>query len=140
MAGGYFRRAARKAATSLASSFQAPIAVAAVGVHRDQRLKHRSDFAAVYRHGRLFRNEFVILRALRTDNPESRFGFTVGRALGGAVVRNKVKRRLRAVVGSLPVAAGWDIVLNTRSSAVGSEYQTLAEAVESLMRRAGVLE
>ena len=114
--------------------------LAAVGIRRAQRLKHRSEFAAVYRQGKPFRSEFVVLRALRTNGPLSRFGFTTGRALGGAVVRNKVKRRLREIVRSLPVAEGWDIVLNARSNAVGAEYSSLARTVESLMRKAGVLE
>ncbi len=139
MAGGYYRRAGRRAATSSASRFLAPNAVAAVGIHRDQRLKQRSEFAAVYRKGKPFRNEFVILRTLRTDRPVSRFGFTTRRTLGGAVVRNRVKRRLREIVRLLPVTAGWDIVLNTRSNSIGAEYPALAAGVESLMRRAGVL-
>lgn len=114
--------------------------LAAVGIRRAQRLKHRSEFAAVYRHGKPFRSEFVILRTLRTDGPESRFGFTTGRALGGAVVRNRVKRRLREIVRGLPVAEGWDIVLNARVQAVGAEFDVLSGTVEGLMRRAGVLE
>jgi ribonuclease P protein component len=113
--------------------------LAAVGIRRAQRLKHRSEFAAVYRQGRPFRSEFVVLRTLRTNGPVSRFGFTTGRALGGAVIRNRVKRRLREIVRSLPVAEGWDIVLNARSNAVGAEYSLLARAVESLMRKSGVL-
>jgi ribonuclease P protein component len=114
--------------------------LAAVGIRRAQRLKHRSEFAAVYRDGKPFRSEFVILRTLRTNGPESRFGFTTGRALGGAVVRNKVKRRLREIVRALPVAEGWAIVLNARVQAVGADFSSLRGAVEALMRRAGVLE
>ena len=111
-----------------------------MGISRAQRLKHRSEFAAVYRLGKPFRNEFMVLRALRTDGPVSRFGFATSRALGGAVVRNTVKRRLREIVRSLPVAGGWDIVLNARASSVGAKYADLSRSVETLMRRAGVLE
>lgn len=105
-----------------------------------QRLRHRSEFAAVYRHGRPFRNEFLVLRALRTDRPDARFGFATGRALGGAVVRNRVKRRLRQIIGALRVSGGWDIVLNARSTAVGAQYTDLSTAVETLLRRAGALQ
>ena len=114
--------------------------LAAVGIRRAQRLKHRSEFAAVYRHGKPFRSEFVVLRALRTDGPLSRFGFTTGRALGGAVVRNRVKRRLREIVRALPVAEGWDIVLNARSGCVGADFRVLKKGIDELMRKAGVLE
>ena len=114
--------------------------LAAVGNRRAQRLKSRSEFAAVYRDGKPFRSEFVVLRALRTNGPVSRFGFATGRALGGAVVRNRVKRRLREIVRALPVAEGWDVVLNARSGAVGADFSELANAVAGLMRKAGVLE
>jgi len=113
--------------------------LAIVGVHRAQHLKSRSEFAAVYRAGKPFRSEFVVLRAIRTNGPVSRFGFTTGRALGGAVVRNRVKRRLREIVRSLPVAEGWDIVLNARSGCVGADFHELKNGVTELLGKAGVL-
>ena|ERR1700694_2477980 len=114
--------------------------LAAMGISRAQRLKHRSEFAVVYRYGKPWRSKFVVLRVLRTGAPVSRFGFTTGRALGGAVVRNRVKRQLREMVRSLAVGEGWDIVLNARSNAVHAESRMLARSIESLMARAGVLE
>jgi ribonuclease P protein component len=113
--------------------------LATVGSRRAQHLRNRSEFAAVYRHGKPFRNEFVVLRTLRTNGPMSRFGFTTGRALGGAVVRNRVKRRLREIVRSLPVAEGWDIILNARSGCVGADYDTMKARVGGLVRKAGIL-
>jgi ribonuclease P protein component len=113
---------------------------AIVGSRRAQHLKNRSEFAAVYRHGKPFRNEFVVLRALRTERPISRFGFTTSRALGGAVVRNRVKRRLREIVRSVTVAVGWDVVLNARAACVGADYGDMKAGVSGLMRKAGILE
>ena len=105
---------------------------------RAQRLRHGREFAAVYRRGRAYRSELVMLRALRTGEPVSRAGFTAGRVLGGAVVRNRVKRRLREAVRALALAPGWDLVLNARRGAVGADYARLYEAVADLARRAGV--
>src|SRR3990170_8270395 len=51
-------------------------------MRRAQRLRQRRDFAAVYRHGRPYRSDLLVLRVLRTDRSLSRFGFAVGRALG----------------------------------------------------------
>ena len=109
-------------------------------MRREQRLTKRQDFAAVYRRGRPYRSGLVILRALRTSQPLSRFGFTVGRPLGKAVVRNRVKRRLREAVRSLPVVPGWDLVLNARRGAEEADYRRLRSVVAELMGRAGVLE
>ena len=110
-----------------------------MGIRRPQRLRHQREFAAVYRRGRVFRSDVVVLRALRTNGPLSRFGFTAGSSLGNAVVRNKIKRRLREIVRSLPIEAGWDIVVNARSGAIDSKYDRLRATVADLMRRAGVL-
>jgi len=82
----------------------------------------------------------VVLRALRRDQPVTRFGFAVGQAVGKAVVRNRVKRRLREAVRSLPVKAGWDLVLNARPGADQTDYRSLRAGVEELMSRARVLE
>ncbi len=109
-------------------------------MRRAQRLRQRREFAAVYRHGRPYRSDLLILRALHTDRPLSRFGFAVSQALGNAIVRNRLKRRLREAVRSLPVAAGWDLVLNARGEAAGADYHRLRAEVSALMARAGVLQ
>ena len=51
-------------------------------MHRDQRLRSRKDFAAVYRKGRPGNGEIVAVRALRNDLEHSRFGFAVSRRVG----------------------------------------------------------
>ena len=93
----------------------------------------------MYRRGRPYRSELLVLRALRTQRPVSRFGFAVGKVLGKAVVRNRLKRRLRESVRSLPVAHGWDLVLNARRGAQDADYHELRSNVAELMSRAGVL-
>ncbi len=105
-----------------------------------ERLKQRRDFAAVYGQGRRYRGDLLMLRALRTDARVSRVGLTVGKALGNAVARNRVKRRLREVYRSLPVATGWDLVLNARRGAQNAGFPELHGSVSKLMDRAGVLE
>jgi ribonuclease P protein component len=109
-------------------------------MRRAQRLRQRREFAAVYRYGRPYRSDLLILRALRTGHPLSRFGFTAGHRLGKVVLRNRLKRRLREAVRSLPVATGWDLILNARSGAAQADYQRLRAVVGELMARAGVLQ
>ena len=108
-------------------------------MRRAERLKQYQDFAAVYRQGKQYRDKLLVLRTLRTGSDESRVGFTAGRAVGNAVARNRVKRRLRAAVQLLYIDGGWDIVFNARQSANGADYQQLRSSVEQLMKRAGVL-
>lgn len=76
-----------------------------------------------------------MLKALANGMEVSRFGFAVGKRLGGAVVRNKVKRLLRESVEHQPVKAGWDIIFVPRRVAVGASLPTLKKAVEELLSR-----
>lgn len=106
-------------------------------MRRERRLKDRGDFARVYRQGRPFRSEYLVLRAVATGS-NSRFGFTASKALGNAVVRNRVKRRMREAVTSLDCGEGWDVVLNARKPAVTAKYAELRSSLSDLLRRAGV--
>jgi ribonuclease P protein component len=109
-------------------------------MRRAHRLRHRREFAKVYRRGRPFRGALLVLRALASGRDESRFGFTAGRALGNAVTRNRTKRRLREAARTLPVGPGWDLVVNSRRGAGEASYWELRAELEKLLGRAGVLE
>ena len=94
----------------------------------------------MYRRGRPYRSDLLIMRALRTDEPLSRFGFTVSRAIGNAVTRNRVRRRMREAIGSLDIASGWDIVFNSRVQIAQASYAQIREAMSKLLERAELLE
>jgi ribonuclease P protein component len=108
-------------------------------MQREQRLRRRKDFSAVYSGGRAWSNHYLAARVLPRDTDGSRFGFAVGKRVGNAVVRNRVKRRLRAVAAGLPVRPGWDIVVVARPAAATAGFTELAAALRSLLNRARVL-
>ncbi len=101
----------------------------------EQRLRRRNDFAAVYTRGRIQSNQLLVLRVLPTDRETTRFGFVVGKAVGGAVVRNRVKRRLREAVRAMPVRSGFDLVIGARKSAADAPFSTLRDALAALLER-----
>jgi ribonuclease P protein component len=108
-------------------------------MQRHQRLRRRQDFAAVYGRGRAAHGDLVSVRVLRTDQEHSRFGFAVSKRVGKAVVRNRVKRRLRAAVAALAPPAGWDVVISARAPAADAPYDDLVHALAAVLRRARVL-
>lgn len=96
-------------------------------------------FDSVYNGGKSWAGKEIVLRALPNELDASRFGFVVSRRLGKAVVRNRVKRRLREIVRQIQVRPGWDIILIARVPAVETDYKNLEKSVRKLLLRAGII-
>jgi ribonuclease P protein component len=99
------------------------------GFPRSARLLKHSDFDRVYKQGHRQFSSHMTVFFLRQAAGEARVGFTVGRVLGGAVERNRIKRRLREAVRrhrSLLVAPV-DVVINPKKSVLAVEFPVLLE-------------
>ena len=82
-----------------------------------------------------------MLRAAPNGLPYTRFGFIVGRRVATrAVVRNRVRRRMREIARRTPVPRGWDLVFIARRAAVDCDFAALQRAVRDVERRVGLLE
>lgn len=103
-------------------------------------LTRKQDFDAVHERGRAWVNGLMVLRILPNASQVNRFGFVVSRRLGKAVVRNRLRRRLREIVRTVQLRDGWDVVLIARSAAAGADFHALQCSVTSLLSAAGVLE
>ncbi len=108
------------------------------GFPRSGRLRKHSDFERVYKQGRRHFSPHMTVFFLRRAAgavPEkgSRVGFTVGRVLGGAVERNRMKRRLREAVrlrrSVLEGAGAVDVVINPKKSVLKLEFAVVLEEV-----------
>jgi ribonuclease P protein component len=107
-------------------------------MNRRHRLAHSEEFQRVRRQGRSWSHPLFVLLALRNDLACTRFGFLVSRRIGKAVVRNRVRRRLREAVRLRlsHIALGWDIVLIARMPIVQADWKGIGEALDSLLQRA----
>lgn len=79
-----------------------------------------------------------MVRALPNDLGVSRLGVVVSKKVGGAVVRNRAKRRIRAAVNIRALPPGWDVVVIARTSIQSAEYRHLESELRQLLVRAGV--
>ena len=86
-------------------------------------------------------NGYLVLYARRNRTNTNRVGITVGKKLGHAVVRNRVRRRLREVyrLNEDKFQAGWDIVVVARTRAVYAEFDQLVDAYMTAAQKAGIL-
>ena len=102
-------------------------------------LRKRSDFLAANRGRRMATPGFVLLvRDRKDDDASIRVGFTVTRKIGGAVVRNRMKRRFRALARELLPTAGLpgaDHVMIGRSGGIEREFAMLRADLASALGR-----
>ena len=112
-------------------------------MQRRHRLSRSRDFDAVYRHGRSVSTRFLVLYWFaREDDGEPRLGLAVPKAVGPAVVRNKMKRRLReafrARLGQVP--RNQDYVLVVRPGLAEATdargFDWLGERVDEILGKA----
>ena len=98
---------------------------------RSSRLLRHADFERVYKQGqRHFAAHMTVFYLRRAQADAARVGFTVGRVLGGAVDRNRMKRRLReAVRRHLPPGVPVDVVINPKKSLLTADFADLLDEV-----------
>ena len=118
----------------------------------ERRLRTRADFARVRQARRSYAGSYLTVglapRDMTPDGHQSqpeivtRVGFTIGKRVGNAVVRNTVRRRLRELVRHRLtwLTAGWDVVVVARPSAASATSADLARDLETLLTRAKVLQ
>lgn len=84
-------------------------------------------------------NRLLVMRSVPNGLEHNRYGFITSKRLGKAVVRNRVRRRLREGVRTMAVRPGRDVVLSARTAAAEADFHELKQAVANLFARAGIL-
>jgi ribonuclease P protein component len=102
-------------------------------------LRKRQEFQRVYTQGVKVVGRFVAVFALARGCEGSRLGITATKKLGGAVVRNRCRRRVRELArrqqGSI-AAHGWDVVVNVRFGCEDAPWPALQEDFLQCLRKA----
>lgn len=103
-------------------------------------LRRRADFEEIGRRGTARSTPTLVLRWMRTDRDETRIGLSTPRTLGGAVQRNRVRRRLRSVIRERigRIGPGWDLLLIARPAAGDATQAELGEAIDALLARSDI--
>jgi ribonuclease P protein component len=101
-------------------------------------LTGKAQFGLVYDRGKALTSKELVVRMLPNNLGITRYGLTVSRRIGKAVVRNKIKRRLREILRKTGLKPGWDIIIIARNTAASADFTTLGRSVENLLMKAGL--
>ena len=108
-------------------------------VKEEKHLTKPEQYSLVYNKGSSWISSLVVMKALPNGLSLSRYGFSVSRRVGKAVVRNRVKRLLREILRQTPLQSGWDIIFIARPAAATADYASLEKSVNDLLWRAQLL-
>lgn len=106
-----------------------------------ERLKNPREFSVVYNQGKPHFGKYVVVSVLPIDRPVSRVGFAVGKKVGNAVTRNKIKRRLRAIMQgqSGRIVAGFDVIIGAKQRSVTASFHDLEDDLCRVLKNSGLL-
>lgn len=112
-----------------------------VFVKKRYRIQKNEHFQKIRRQGASYTNRLLVICLLQNQLPYSRFGFSISKRIGKAVLRNQIKRRLRESVRLRQdmIEPGWDIVLIARGPIRHADYHQIDAACARLLRRAHLL-
>ena len=104
-----------------------------------QYLKKREQYESVYNSGNYRANKELVVSVLPNNLDFSRYGITVSRRVGKAVVRNRIKRRFREIIRQVGLPPGWDVVFIARAAVAKAGYAEMRKSAEDVLSRAGLL-
>ena len=104
-------------------------------------LSRPGDFARLAEGGVARTHPLLVGRFVRTDLDQARFGLATGKRLGGAVVRNRVRRRIREVLRAMVPSfqPGWDVLIIARPAIVDADQDALIGGLHRVLHSGGVL-
>ena len=104
-------------------------------------LSHPGELARLAEGGVSWTHPLLVGRFIRTNLDQTRFGLATGRRLGGAVVRNRARRRIREVLRVMAPSfqPGWDVLIIARPALVAADHAALVGALRRILRSGGVL-
>ncbi|QJA09814.1 ribonuclease P protein component [Romboutsia sp. CE17] len=107
--------------------------------NRTQGLKKDSDFRKVYKHGKSFASRYLVMYILNNKSENSRIGISVSKKVGKAIIRNKVRRRIKEAYRlniDENVKIGYDIVFIARVAIKDAEYKDIEKSMKHLVKKA----
>lgn len=111
-----------------------------------ESLKKNSHFQRVYNNGRSKASKYLVVYWLANKKQYSvnRYGITISKKIGNAVVRNKIKRRIKEILRKWDdnnyIKSGFDIVIITRKPVIDLSYHQIKEDLKRLLYKSSLID
>lgn len=116
--------------------------VGETAMQKQHRLRSKEDFTSVYRYGKSVANhQFVLYYKPKPGQEYYRLGISVSKKVGGAVVRNRMRRVIKEIVRANGdrIKQDYDLILIVRRAAIDLDYTALEKSIRHILKRASLL-
>ena len=93
----------------------------------------------MYKKGRSCVDGILVVKIYKTDSTTVRYGLVVSKRVGNSVVRNKVRRRLKAIIQEISIEGAYDIVIIARHNISTVSYGSMYRSLKKLLIQSGAL-
>lgn len=100
-------------------------------------VKEHIDFTNIINKGRYFKDKYFVIYILKNELEHYRFGISVGKKVGNAVVRNKVKRQMRMIIDNYKknYQNGIDYIIIIRNGYIGGSFSDIKNSFENIINK-----
>ena len=109
---------------------------------KKHRLKEKKDFEEVIKKGKFYSEDLLVFKKIKNNLSRTRVGFVVSQKVSKkAVVRNKIKRRLRQIIKTnlAEIKPGFDIIFFTKKGIEEKDFSEIKKTIEKLLKKAKLL-
>jgi ribonuclease P protein component len=103
-------------------------------------IKKNEDFQMIFDQGHSMYGKYLVVYFLQNHSDNCRFGFCVGKKIGIAVIRNRIKRLFREAVRQIAISRikGWDILIVAKSSVLKATMNDITQELNYLLNKARI--
>ena len=104
------------------------------------RLRKNMEFKKVYTGGKNFWNRNLVLYIKKNNLEEPRLGITITKKVGNAVVRNKIRRRIKEIyrLNLHKIKGGYDLIIIPKKNVVDISFKDLESALNHILKRSNM--
>ena len=108
---------------------------------KDIILRDKQEFNRVYTKGSSYMNKWLVIHVMHSSNTKGKVGFTVGKKIGNAVTRNRIKRLMREVyrIHQHKILPEVSIILIGRQSLINANFNNIIKAFIDVCKKAKIL-